>query len=272
VGEKRAWRLFRLPAVIVSALVALSVSGMSEGQLSATSAACEKRYRAMMQDQSAFPGVLDRLRYWQSLEEECDEAAIYHLRLGGLLSEVGQLVEAKTAFETGLAKNSGSTKELAFGLADMLFRIGNLDESLAVTEQLLRDHPEWFGGYSALGQIHLARGRYAEAVRTLETATGLEPDSAVYQLLALGYYQLDRPRDVARAMQIAMRLDQNAALANTTAICATAYALLTLGFAREADDLLRRHTEVKPSALQNATFAAAAAAVREEMAALPQPR
>jgi tetratricopeptide (TPR) repeat protein len=271
VKRERAARHPCRLAIVAWTLVALLVTTMVEGQQTAVSAVCETRYQAMMENQTEFPGVADRLRYWQGLDGVCGAAAIYHLRLGGLLSEVGQLAEAKVAFEAGLARNNGSEKELTFGLADMLFRLGKLDESHALAEDLLADYADWYGGYSALGQIQLARGQYADGVKTLERATEFGADTAVYQLLALGYYALDRPRDVATAMQAALRLDRNAALSNTPAVCATAYALLALGFPREADDLLWRHIEVKPSASGNETFVAASAAVKDEVARLQQP-
>ena len=177
--------------------------------------------------------------------------------------EAGRLSEAKTAFVSGL-KLGGSEKELELGLCDVEFRLGNLKASLELAKRLTAKYPEWSRGYSATAQVQLVNRDFDAAIANLEHANSLEPSSGAYQLLAMAYYQQKRPRDSARSMQQALKLNSGA-LRNTQAVCATANSLVQLGHVPEADELLKKHLQLKPEDATNRTFLDAERVVREHL-------
>jgi tetratricopeptide (TPR) repeat protein len=216
---------------------------------------CESQFISLMEDSKANPAASDKVRLWTALRPACGTTPLYQSRLGGLYVEAGDLGAARAAFKLGL-KRKGSEKELQLGIADVDFRQGKLDESLTRAKQLITTNPQWWGGYSAVAQVQLVRHHFDDAIGNLEHANALQPSSGVYQLLAMAYYQQQRPRESALAMQKALKLDRSA-LRNTQAVCAAAYSLVQLGHVAEADELLKKHLLIRPEAAHNPTYKAA---------------
>jgi len=207
---------------------------------------CEDQFQALRNDANTDATPERQLDRWKALKPKCDGNATYQLRLGGFNVEAGHLDEARIAFESGL-KLGGSEKELRLGLSDVEFRQGHLEAAWALASGLIDAHPDWAPGYSAAAQVQLVRHQFDEAIHNLEHANTLTPGSGAFQLLAMAYYQQRRPREAAAAMQRALKLDRSA-LKNTQAVCATAFSLVQLGHVPEADQLLKRHVLLRPSA------------------------
>ena len=146
--------------ILLIGLTALAQPAITEAQQAEASAACDTRYRSMMENESEFASFDDRLRYWQDQKADCEKTAIYYVYLGHLLTQTGRPADAQTAFTTGLEKHDGSERELKFGLSDVAFRMEKLDEALTIGRQLQQEYPTWAGSHAAVGQAQLALGRY----------------------------------------------------------------------------------------------------------------
>jgi tetratricopeptide (TPR) repeat protein len=218
----------------------------------ARQADCDKQFADLFEDSNEHRTADGRLNRWKALAPKCGGTSIYQLRLGGLYVAAGQLHKAKNAFTLGQEK-AGNDKELRLGIADVEFRSGNLEASMAIARQLIVAYPNWPSGYSAVAQIQLVRHNFDDAISNLEHATSLGPTSGAFQLLAMAYFQQQRPRESALAMQRALKLDRGA-LRNTQAVCATANSLVQLGHVAEADELLKKHLALRPEVATNSTF------------------
>ena len=254
MSDGKSIRLWILIAgmVLMTDAAAMTVAGPIEGHSHSSGSDCEAQFRTLMEDTRENSTAERKLEHWKSLAAQCGGTSICQLRLGGLNVEAGRLSDAKMAFLAGL-KNGGSEKELQLGICDVEFRLGHLDASLALAKKITDSYPEWGSGYSATAQVQLVKREFDAAIANLEHANTLTPSSGAYQLLAMAYYQQKRPRESARSMQQALKIDRRA-LRNTQAVCATANSLVQLGHVPEADELLRKHLELRPEAATNKTF------------------
>ena len=253
--------LLMVGAIASSGAGATTEIASTKADSHARAANCEAQFRSLMEDNKVDATAERKLTHWMSLATACGGTSLYQLRLGGLNVEAGRLSDAKAAFLSGL-KMGGSEKEIEFGICDVEFRLGHLKTSLELANRLTAKYPEWSSGYSATAQVQLVERDFDAAIENLEHANSLEPSSGAYQLLAMAYYQQKRPRESARSMQQALKLNRGA-LRNTQAVCATANSLVQLGHVPEADELLKKHLELKPEDATNRTFLEAERVVRE---------
>lgn len=84
---------------------------------------------------------------------------------------------------------------------------------LAETRARVRQHPEDAGAHFALGSVYYVRGRLDDAVKELERAVELDPDTddANY-MLGLAYAKLERYESAGRAFQAAGEHTDNSML------------------------------------------------------------
>ena len=79
-------------------------------------------------------------------------------------------------------------------LAELYCRLGLWDEALAVVQKGVELHPEYPGGYLALGKACLGKGMTSESMTALERVVQLTPDNRV-ALKILGQLYRDAGRD-----------------------------------------------------------------------------
>jgi len=225
---------------------------------------CDAEFVRIMEDAQQYPDARSKTNRLESLGSQCEGTGIYESRLGGLYSEQGRYDDARKVLLSGLGRETQYNKQIRIALFDVEFRQQHLPKAEAEALALIKDFPDWVGGYGALGQVRLVQHRFQEGIEDLERANSLEPTSGAYTLLAMAYYQVDRPRDSAIAMQKALRIDKDA-LAHTQAVCATAYSLVALGHLPEAEDLLAKHLKVQPKAVNDPTYQAASALIEKRI-------
>ena len=76
-------------------------------------------------------------------------------------------------------------------LAESLQKLGELEESREVYEQILKDHPRSPSVYAGLGRVYWEEGRVAEAIKNYEKACELFPGfGGAHYILGLAYRNL----------------------------------------------------------------------------------
>jgi tetratricopeptide (TPR) repeat protein len=231
--------------------------------MSANNAAnCETEFVHLMQDASRYPDLASRTKRLEQMGPQCKGTGIYEARLAHFYTEEGRYDEARDMVAQGLKAGSHADKELRLAQTTIEFRQGRLADAERHAVKLIEDFPNWNGGYLSLGETRLVQHRFQEGIEQLEHANALEPVAGAYTLLTMAYYQVGRPRDSAKAMQAALRLDI-VSLKHTQAVCAAAYSLVSLGHVPEADDLLVKHARARPDAVNDSTYKAALHRVRE---------
>lgn len=220
---------------------------------------CEAEFVEIMEG-SRYTDLGSKIKRWEALRPQCARTGTYEANLGTLYTQAEKYEVAKKIVREGLAKKTNAEKDLRLVLYDIDARQGKLRESEAQARSLIKDFPDWHGGYVALGETLLIHGRLYEGVDNLERANSLTPNLAAYKLLAIAYYKIGRPRDSAIAMQKAIKIHKGA-LKDTQAVCATAYSLVAIGEFAAADDLLVKHLRVQPTASNDPTYQKASAFV-----------
>lgn len=127
--------------------------------------------------------------------------------------------------------------------ATALQRAGKLAEAEAAYTQLLREHPRHAGALHAWGQLKRQQGMYDEAIRSIDTAAGLDENNAGL-FFSLGKCYLETNQLVAAELcfEKALALDT----ANTDASNNLALALLRSGKQGRAMEILRKGLELRP--------------------------
>ena len=84
----------------------------------------------------------------------------------------------------------------------VLYRTDTGEQAEIVAANGIRRHPQYVGGYVALGRILMEQSRFAEAGPILQKATDLDPENLLaLQLLGTYYLQTQRPKDALKAFK-----------------------------------------------------------------------
>ncbi len=85
---------------------------------------------------------------------------------------------------------------------------GMLKEAESTARKGIERHPDYIGGYVALGRLLCAQRRFEEALPFLNRAVQLSPDNLLaYQLLGQAYIEMQRPQDALKAHKMALFLN-----------------------------------------------------------------
>lgn len=87
-------------------------------------------------------------------------------------------------------------------LAEALRENAEFQQAEIVAANGIRRHPEYVGGYVALGRILIEQARYAEAAPILSKATELDPQNLLaLQLIGTMHLQMQQPKDALKAFK-----------------------------------------------------------------------
>ena len=79
-------------------------------------------------------------------------------------------------------------------LSELYCKLGQYDEAMTIAQRGIELHPDYAGGYLAMGKVYLGKGMKAEGSAVLEHALQLTPDNHI-ALKTLGQLYLDAGRD-----------------------------------------------------------------------------
>ncbi len=148
-----------------------------------------------------FQPAIEVLR--RALKADSNNSQIY--RLVALSWEgLGQMAEARAAFEKAMELNRGSAANEDPGIdyGVFLFRQGHAEQAIAPLENALKRHPEASRAHLELGCVLLALDRLPEAEAHLERAVQLDPQSArSHLLLGKVYLRLGKQEAGEREMR-----------------------------------------------------------------------
>lgn len=93
-------------------------------------------------------------------------------------------------------------------LADAYREKGFFKEAEATARKGIERHPNYIGGYVALGRLLCTQKRFEEALPHLNKAVQISPENLLaYQLLGQAYIELQRPQDALKAHKMALFLN-----------------------------------------------------------------
>lgn len=92
-------------------------------------------------------------------------------------------------------------------LADAYREKGLFTEAETTARKGIEQHPEYIGGYVALGKLLCSQKRFAEALPFLNKAAQLSPENLLaYELLGQAFIELGKPQEALRAHKMALFL------------------------------------------------------------------
>jgi tetratricopeptide (TPR) repeat protein len=87
-------------------------------------------------------------------------------------------------------------------LAEALRETGDFSQAETVAANGIRRHPQYVGGYVALGRVLMDQGRFNEAMPILKKASELDPENLLaLQLLGTLHLQVNQPKDALKAFK-----------------------------------------------------------------------
>lgn len=120
-------------------------------------------------------------RFFRIMHQSEPESSATLQRIAALLMQAGDLPNAAKAIEQALAKDPALLPARGTQIA-INQRLGNLDQALDQTRELIRLHPDIALGQRMTGDILMQRGDYHQAATAYDAALKIAPES---QLLLL---------------------------------------------------------------------------------------
>jgi tetratricopeptide (TPR) repeat protein len=93
-------------------------------------------------------------------------------------------------------------------LAELYRKMGNLDDAITTAKQGCELHPDYVGGFMALGRAYLEKGMKAESRAALERVVGITPDNLL-ALKLLSHLYLEQGEPAAAGKSLRLILSQN---------------------------------------------------------------
>ena len=135
------------------------------------------------------------IEYWYeavNISPNLINARGYH-KLGRFLQAHGQLDKAITCYQRAREDKSDNLWDVEYHLAEIWLQKGELDQSIAIYQNILQQDPTYAKAHHKLGTIYLRQKSYEDAIIAFRQAIKLKPDFAsAYRDLVKTFMQLDR--------------------------------------------------------------------------------
>lgn len=137
-----------------------------------------------------------------AIEKKSDYAEA-HNNLGNLMSQLGRGEEAIREYEEAAANVLYPTPEYAYyNMGREYFHRGELEQAEEKYGKAIALNPSFLDAYRGLAMVQGRRGKWAEAVSTLERGVGVAPTYAPgWMDLGNAYLKLQRRQDAAAAFR-----------------------------------------------------------------------
>lgn len=129
----------------------------------------------------------EALKVYERLLEERPDSPVIHFNVGVLCAKANQWPEAAQHLRRAVELDPANTRLIHY-LAQISYRMGDLDEAAEWLTRYLSFKPREADGYLELGTLRIEQGQWQEAVRLFKTALELPDDeeSPAELWLALG--------------------------------------------------------------------------------------
>jgi tetratricopeptide (TPR) repeat protein len=160
----------------------------------------QQAYRASGRPQDAVASILREI-------EACPQSADAYLRLGRVLREQQQPVEARQVFEHARQLVPESLEPLE-ELVDLDLSQKHFDEAMKRVQDLLAEEPDSADGYALAGKVYHAQGHWKDAEAALRKALELDPSlSDAFDLLISTYISTNQPDRAIAELQALLAKD-----------------------------------------------------------------
>ena len=135
------------------------------------------------------------IEYWYeavNLSPNLIDAQGYH-KLGRFLQAHGQLDKAIKCYQRARKYKSDNLLDVECHLGEIWLQKGELDQSIAIYQQILQQDPTYAKAHYKLGLIYRRQERYEDAIIAFRQAIKVKPDFAsAYRDLVQTFMQLDK--------------------------------------------------------------------------------
>jgi tetratricopeptide (TPR) repeat protein len=179
-----------------------------------------------------------QIRFWTSISVSCRGTGLYEYILGKLYINTEEYEKALLEFDRGLEYKSPYMKELSLGVGDTYLAQKKYSESSKIYEEVTKQYPDWWAGYSYLGLAQLGLGDYKKASINLEIANSHMEQASTFRNLGLAYFYQKQFKKSYESIDRAFSLDEKI-LADRDAMLAAARSQIELGNYQLAKTLLK---------------------------------
>lgn len=185
----------------------------------------------------------DAIAYWENLAAKYGKAeGHYENELGNFYSHAGMHDQAAKAFLDGIALKTAFPR-LYIGLAFTYVDQRRFTEAEKWATRAVQEFPNWWLGYTTLGQLEWRRNNFTQAKLWLERSLKVEPQPLTYWLRSFVAFDLKDPQLAVESMETAINLNPSY-LRNEEGMLVSAVSLAQVGRFRDAYNavaLLKKH-------------------------------
>ena len=188
-----------------------------------------------MQDQGRWPEIIAACDEIMALK---DKYLIDAMRIkGNALIATGRFDLARDLYQVALTMRPMPWARL--GLARALRSLGEADQATYVLEQLVAEHKTFLSAYDLLGQIHMEQGKGDEALKVLDDACAVSPNSLARHRSIAGIAEdTGNFERVEKALATVVQKTRNSPLRSSSDYARLGNALTELGDAGRAVTVL----------------------------------
>jgi tetratricopeptide (TPR) repeat protein len=168
-----------------------------------------------------------------------------HLFLGDLNRQHRKFADSLVEYQKAAAAQPRDPGAL-LGIGTVYWELGDFDRARHYLQQALHLDPTLMTAVFELANIDVRQHRYLKAVALLETYLAAQPDAFSARAdLGRAYLHLEKFEDAARELRLALPADTHGEIHYQLSI-----ALRKLGRLQEADEALRKSTDIRRDELQ----------------------
>jgi len=148
-----------------------------------------------------------KIKKIELLKDKCGGTGSYEYNLGIMYLLSDDIIKAYEIFHKGITYKTKYTRDLRFGLIEVLIHQAELRKAVGELEGLSKEFPKWYKPYGRAGQLQIDLSDYDTAIKNLETANGIYKTAVAYAGLSVAYFNKERHGDSANAMSVALEMD-----------------------------------------------------------------
>lgn len=208
--------------------------------------------------------IEELIKLWSHYEEDCSRDGSYQLILAGLYESRAMYLKyghydyksVINILETSTKNANYDTRYHKLHLCNAYVGLGKKHKAKFLAEQMIKDYPNWFGGFYSLGGYYFNLKKYNQAKKYFDKTITLN-DKYVSTYLMLGYiaYVLNEANEkVIEYYDKATDLDPVVTILDRRGCAAKVVVLINQGNFKEAKNLLEIQQEFDPEVCKEERF------------------